>query len=287
MAYSRKQWENDITHLNADNFNNMEDGIQESLRRVQTTEDELTRITTNINEMDNRLTDADKQLRKDMNQQDDTLQDKINTVNQRVNDNYNSLDKKIDTVQDLATNSLEIHIKDKNNPHEVTAAQLNVYTKEQTYTKDEIKNEIALSGGGSGSVNVDTTLILPWDAGQYMIDIITMSDITPQNIFVEIVGKKGNKPKGTLLFGDGKVKSITEAGIYKLTLYENDINKKITYETESAIDDTSVTVSYLTEGGVEKLFNYIDIAELINLITWGTEDPNENTTSQFYFKYSE
>ena len=34
MAYSRKQLENDITHLNADNFNNMEDGIQESLRRV-------------------------------------------------------------------------------------------------------------------------------------------------------------------------------------------------------------------------------------------------------------
>ena len=41
MAYSRKQWEIDITHLNADNFNNMEDGIQESLRRVQTTEDEI------------------------------------------------------------------------------------------------------------------------------------------------------------------------------------------------------------------------------------------------------
>jgi hypothetical protein len=46
-------------------------------------------------------------------------------------------------------------------------------------------------------------------------------------------------------------------------------------------------VSYLTEGGVEKLFDYVDIAGLSNIISSGTKDPDESITTQFYFKYSE
>lgn len=72
---------------------------------------------------------------------------------------YITTDEDADTYVDSA--SFQAHLDNKNNPHEVTAAQLGVYTKEETYSKSEVysKTEVDTAiASAAPNITVDAAL---------------------------------------------------------------------------------------------------------------------------------
>lgn len=72
---------------------------------------------------------------------------------------YITTDENADTYVDSA--SFQAHLDNKNNPHEVTAAQLGVYTKEETYSKSEVysKTEVDTAiASAAPNITVDAAL---------------------------------------------------------------------------------------------------------------------------------
>lgn len=325
-SYKKTEWKNDETHLNASNMNNIEYGVDLSVRNSsqnsRNIEDHNKKIEilNGTEETEGSVKKAVKDAKKEVigdysesytgtKQQTiastveyfqgevDSLNNEIDEADKKIDEKAKELQQNIDTLSTNSSINFNAHVENKNNPHEVTASQLNVYTKDQTFTKDQVKNEIALSGGGSGSVNIDTTLILEYTNPNYEVLIENISDITPQNIYINITSKNDIQPSGTLYILDNyssqlEMETISDAGIFKFELNYPGIGDgiNILYAPSDGSDNTLVTVSYLTEGGVEKLFDYIDITALTKLdtlISSGTASPNETITSQYYFKYSE
>lgn len=349
QTYKKTEWKNDETHLNASNLNNMEYGIDLSVRtssqnarNIQDHDDKIN-ILNGTEETEGSVKKAVKDAKKEIigdysedftgnkqqtiastveyfqgevnslndeiDAQSKALQDNIDAANKSINDKAKELQDNINTLSNNSSINFNAHVDNKNNPHEVTATQLNVYTKDQTFTKNEVKNEIALSGGGGGSVNVDTTMNLIIRSSNmlpYQIDLSNISNILPQNIFITVKVKDGfedQDPSGIIsVFGDSLIEIIKHnveyAGTYTFTLNKKPLRVTYTpsylsgieYKDWGNYDYLDITVSYLTEGGVEKLFDYIDITALTKLdtlISSGTADPDETITSQYYFKYSE
>ncbi len=72
---------------------------------------------------------------------------------------YITTDEDADTYVDSA--SFRAHLDNKNNPHDVTAAQLGVYTKEETYSKSEVysKTEVDTAiASAAPNITVDAAL---------------------------------------------------------------------------------------------------------------------------------
>ena len=71
---------------------------------------------------------------------------------------YITTDENANTYVDSA--SFQAHLDNKNNPHEVTAAQLGVYTKEETYSKSEVyqKSEVYPKSESYSKTEVDTAI---------------------------------------------------------------------------------------------------------------------------------
>lgn len=71
---------------------------------------------------------------------------------------YITTDENADTYVDSA--SFQAHLNNKSNPHEVTAAQLGVYTKEETYSKSEVyqKSEVYSKSEAYSKTEIDTAI---------------------------------------------------------------------------------------------------------------------------------
>lgn len=71
---------------------------------------------------------------------------------------YITTDENADTYVDSA--SFQAHLNNKSNPHGVTAAQLGVYTKEETYSKSEVyqKSEVYSKSELYSKTEVDTAI---------------------------------------------------------------------------------------------------------------------------------
>ena len=93
MSYVRKHWENWETKLNADNLNNIEDGIEEALRGVNGLSEQL---TLDLERIRNEFAEDFTQIREEMSEADQGLSREINLVDERITllrDNLNNLMK--------------------------------------------------------------------------------------------------------------------------------------------------------------------------------------------------
>ena len=93
MSYVRKHWENWETKLNADNFNNIEDGIEEALRGVNGLSEQL---TIDLERIRNEFAEDFTQIREEMSEADQGLSREINLVDEKITllrDNLNNLMK--------------------------------------------------------------------------------------------------------------------------------------------------------------------------------------------------
>lgn len=305
--YKRVEWKNDETHLNASNLNNMESGIETAVNRSAQNKTDIARHEEQLI-----ILYADENVKDSVaykvKQASDILDDKINSKSEYFENKINEVDKSLNSEIDNVEDEIKNHIDDKANPHKVTAAQVGAYSTKETYSKEEvyakgetynqsevkseIARQIAISGGGSGgTVNVDTTLIIPYNEteGIYQLELPNISDIVPQNIKIIIFGTDNEPGNFEVIVNETIIdyKSIESDGTYKLLINDTSGPIIVRYIPNTTNSNIELTVSYLTEGGVEKLFDYVDIAGLSNLISCGTKDPDETITTQFYFKYSE
>ena len=93
MSYVRKHWENWETKLNANNLNNIEDGIEEALRGVNGLSEQL---TIDLERIRNEFAEDFTQIREEMSEADQGLSREITLVDEKITllrDNLNNLMK--------------------------------------------------------------------------------------------------------------------------------------------------------------------------------------------------
>ena len=161
MAYSKKIWKNNVTKLNAANLNTIENGLEAAATKADEAAAKAASNTTTINghttainglttslnglttTVNNNKTAADSKFTSVENriaavEQVDSVQNStistLGTEITRVEGKFDSSVASLTSGQSTTNTNLNNHKNAKNNPHGVTAAQLNVFTKAETAT---------------------------------------------------------------------------------------------------------------------------------------------------------
>lgn len=161
MAYTKKTWKNNETKLNAANLNAIENGLaaaatkaDEAAAKAASNTTTINGHTTAINGLTtslNSLTTTVNNNKTDANSKFTSVENRIAAVEQvngtqnstistlgteitRVEGKFDSSVASLTSGQSTTNTNLNNHKNAKNNPHEVTAAQLNVFTKAETAT---------------------------------------------------------------------------------------------------------------------------------------------------------
>lgn len=253
-----------------------------------------------VNSINQEIDDQNIALQNKIDQQDQTLQTSIDGLNSKIDDKTRELQTNIDTLSKNSSINFNAHVDNKNNPHEVTASQLNVYTKDESdEQKKDVENQIK-AAQSSAFLEVDKTEELEDNTVDHKVWFIDdIADVEPTILYVTIEAENEDELSNDgsrlghfiLQTALGSVENhydIFTIGTHKL-IYEDKI-----YENMLAVDwyndcgyPINVSVSYLKQSELLKLLDYIDFTMGGNLISSGTQDPDETITSQFYFKYSE
>lgn len=125
MAYTHRTWENDITQLNADNLNNIEDGIQQAIDKGT---ENATKIQTNTTNIGNNTSAINTHTSNKSNPHSVT-------ASQVGAYTKTETDINIDNASSAILSSLITHTNNKSNPHSVTASQIGTYTTTQIDNK--------------------------------------------------------------------------------------------------------------------------------------------------------
>lgn len=161
MAYTKKTWKNNETKLNAANLNAIENGLEvaatkadEAAAKAASNTTTINGHTTAINGLTtslNSLTTTVNSNKTDANNKFTSVENRIAAVEQvngtqnstistlgteitRVEGKFDSSVASLTSGQSTTNTNLNNHKNAKNNPHGVTAAQLNVFTKAETAT---------------------------------------------------------------------------------------------------------------------------------------------------------
>ena len=161
MAYTKKTWKNNETKLNAENLNAIEAGIEAAAAKADEATAKAASNTTTINGHTtaingltmslNSLTTTVNSNKTDANSKFTSVENRIAAVEQvngtqnstistlgteitRVEGKFDSSVASLTSGQSTTNTNLNNHKNAKNNPHGVTAAQLNVFTKAETAT---------------------------------------------------------------------------------------------------------------------------------------------------------
>ena len=327
-TYKRTIWKNDETHLNASNMNNIEYGVDLSVR----TSDQNTRdieehnkkieILNGTEETEGSVKKSVKDAKKEVigdysesfngNKQQtiastvEYFQGEINSLNAEIDEADKKIDEKAKELQENinklsndSSSNFNAHVDNKNNPHEVTAAQLNVYTKKESDAqKKDVENQIK-AAQSSAFLEVDKLKDLVENsisAGSFTLTDI--ADVQPIIIYVDITSDQefdGLTKIGQIDLINGlstyeNYYEVYTLGRHKIVFdkFDNEPLKDLTVEWYNKCDcPVTVSVSYLKQSELLKLLDYVDFTMGGNLITSGTLDPDENVTSQYYFRYSE
>ena len=338
-SYKKTEWKNDETHLNASNMNNMEYGIDLSVRTsAQNTRDiedhnnkiEILNGTEEIegsvkrtvrdakNELIGDYTEAYEgkkltsiastveyfqgevdSINQEITDTNKDINDKYTEINQTINTQVATLQKNIDAVSGNSTEAYNNHVENKNNPHEVTAAQLNVYTKKESEAqKKDVENQIK-AAQSSAFLEVDKSQDLVENSTSVGSFTLTdIADVQPIIIYVDITSDQefdGLTKIGQIDLINGlstyeNYYEVYTLGTHKIVFdkLDNEPLKDLTVEWYNKCNcPVNVSVSYLKQSELLKLLDYVDFTMGGNLITSGTSDPDENVTSEFYFRYSD
>ena len=131
MAYTRTHWVNNLTQLNANNMNNIEDGIEENVEHISQSDAEIARLKTKILQAETDIEDANNAITAEASARqaaDTTLQSNItseattrqNTDTQlqsQITSNYNELDGREEALNTRVTalETIRITYSDPNN----------------------------------------------------------------------------------------------------------------------------------------------------------------------------
>ena len=123
MAYTRTHWVNNLTQLNANNMNNIEDGIEENTEHISQSDTKITSLETRMSQSETDIEDANNAITAEVSARqaaDTTLQSNItseattrqNTDTQlqgQITANYNELDGKVQGLDSRVTALEAIH----------------------------------------------------------------------------------------------------------------------------------------------------------------------------------
>ena len=123
MAYTRTHWINNLTQLNANNMNNIEDGIEENIEHTSQSDAKITSLETRMSQSEANIEDANNTITAEVSARqaaDATLQSNIaseattrqNTDTQlqgQITANYNELNSKVQDLDSKVTNLEAIH----------------------------------------------------------------------------------------------------------------------------------------------------------------------------------
>lgn len=123
MAYTRTNWINNLTQLNAKNMNNIEDGIEESIEHISQDDAEIESLKTRMLQAETDIEDTNDAITVEVSARqvaDATLQDNINSeatsrqntdtqLQGQITSNYNELDGREEALNTRVTALEEIH----------------------------------------------------------------------------------------------------------------------------------------------------------------------------------
>lgn len=185
MAYTKKTWENNKTKLNANNLNAIENGLEAAATKADEAAAKAAANTTTINghttainglttslnglttTVNNNKTAADSKFTSVENriaavEQVDSVQNStistLGTEITRVEGKFDSSVASLTSGQSTTNTNLNNHKNAKNNPHGVTAAQLNVFTKAETATLLSPGKVYTLLPQNNGSTTTTTSI---------------------------------------------------------------------------------------------------------------------------------
>lgn len=338
-TYKKTEWKNDETHLNASNMNNMEYGIDLSVRtssqnakNIQDHNDKIN-ILNGTEETEGSVKKAVKDAKKEVigvyskdfpgnqrqtiastveyfqgevtslnteiNAQGDALQLKIDAATSRIDSKAGELQANIDALSKNSSDNFNAHVNNKNNPHEVTASQLNVYTKQESDSqKKDVENQIK-AAQSTAFLEVDKSEEMVEDADGYSAFCIEdIADVQPIILYMEITSEQVFDGATKI----GHVDIVDDIGALHEDVYEfYTLGKhKIVFDIplisakqivvkwyNDCGAPVNIELSYLKQSELLKILDYVDFTMGGNLITSGTTDPDETVTSQYYFRYSE
>lgn len=324
QTYKKTEWKNDETHLNASNMNNIEYGIDLSVRtssqnaRNIEDHDKKIEILNGTEETEGSVKKAVKDAKKEVigdysesftgtKQQTiastvEYFQGEIVSLNSEIDEAGKKIDEKAEELQqniDTLSGNFNAHVDNKNNPHEVTASQLNVYTKQESDSqKKDVENQIK-AAQSTAFLEVDKTQELVENSTSVGSFTLTdIADVQPIIIYVDITSDQefdGLTKIGQIDLINGlstyeNYYEVYTLGRHKIVFdkLDNEPLKDLTVEWYNKCDcPVNVSVSYLKQSELLKLLDYVDFTMGGNLITSGIADPDENVTSEFYFRYSD
>lgn len=328
QTYKKTEWKNDETHLNASNMNNIEYGIDLSVRtssqnaRNIEDHDKKIEILNGTEETEGSVKKAVKDAKKEVigdysesftgtKQQTIastveyfqgeivSLNSEIDEADKKIDEKAEELQQNIDTLSANSSGNFNAHVDNKNNPHEVTASQLNVYTKQESDSqKKDVENQIK-AAQSTAFLEVDKTQELVENSTSVGSFTLTdIADVQPIIIYVDITSDQefdGLTKIGQIDLINGlstyeNYYEVYTLGRHKIVFdkLDNEPLKDLTVEWYNKCDcPVNVSVSYLKQSELLKLLDYVDFTMGGNLITSGIADPDENITSEFYFRYSD
>lgn len=215
MAYTKKTWKNSETKLSASNLNDIETGLESAAKKADDAAAQasanlssinghttaINGLTTSLNSLtttvNNNKTNADSKFTSVENriaaaeQVNNTQNSTISTLGteiSRVEGKFDSSVASLTSGQSTTNTNLNNHKNAKNNPHEVTAAQVGAYSK------DEI-NAI------NSADEIDDIIILPDDQTRdHTVNINNISKL-PQKLLINtaklIDSENGTGPMDT------------------------------------------------------------------------------------------
>lgn len=328
QTYKKTEWKNDETHLNASNMNNIEYGVDLSVRtssqntrNIQDHDDKIN-ILNGTEETEGSVKKAVKDAKKEVigdysesftgtKQQTIastveyfqgeivSLNSEIDEADKKIDEKAEELQQNIDTLSANSSGNFNAHVDNKNNPHEVTASQLNVYTKQESDSqKKDVENQIK-AAQSTAFLEVDKTQELVENSTSVGSFTLTdIADVQPIIIYVDITSDQefdGLTKIGQIDLINGlstyeNYYEVYTLGRHKIVFdkLDNEPLKDLTVEWYNKCDcPVNVSVSYLKQSELLKLLDYVDFTMGGNLITSGIADPDENITSEFYFRYSD
>ena len=131
MAYTRTHWINNLTQLNANNMNNIEDGIEENIEHISQSDTKITGLKTRMLQAETDLKDAndaitaevaarqaaDTTLQSNITSEATTRQNTDTQLQDQITANYNELDGKVQDLDSRVTTleATRITYSDPNN----------------------------------------------------------------------------------------------------------------------------------------------------------------------------
>lgn len=208
MAYVKKTWENDITQLNADNLNNIENGIQEALDSASTNATNISTVT--------KATETNASLISGLEEDISDLNTRVGTAEENIVTNRGNIENLETDVSRLESSIMGIqenvnpigegllqHITNYENPHRVTASQVGSYTKSEVDALlEDVDATVSVDSVKTGMCSTLTN--------------ITLDNISPKphNLYIKVENQQDTSGQLWTHMAGSFIDEVSMSGIY-------------------------------------------------------------------------